>query len=78
MVAFSTGEAEAEKQTEQTRVSNTSSTLDALKRLRVPKRPRAQSYRTTIDGLNTEKDAVSWYWRLLAVGSIFLILGGCV
>lgn len=77
-MALSAEQAEVGRETKQTRVSSTSSRLDALKRLRVPKRPRAQSYRTTIEGLSAERDAVAWYWRLLAVGSMFLILGGCV
>ena len=37
--------------------------------------PRAQAY-TTIDGVRMDRDAVPWYWRLLAAGSWFLILGG--
>lgn len=52
-----------------------SSTLDALKRLRAPGRPRAQSYRT-LDGLSAARDNVAWYWRLVAVVSSFMILGG--
>ncbi|KAK4542688.1 hypothetical protein LTR36_006260 [Oleoguttula mirabilis] len=38
-------------------------------------RPRGQSYRN-IDGVTAERDAVSWYWRLVAIGSSFMILGG--
>ncbi|KAF2161201.1 hypothetical protein M409DRAFT_28243 [Zasmidium cellare ATCC 36951] len=38
-------------------------------------RPRAQSYHT-LDGLSAGRDAVAWYWRLVAVGSSFMILGG--
>lgn len=53
------------------------SRLDVLKRLRAQVRPRAQSYRT-IDGLSAERDAVPWYWRLVAIGSSVLLLGGYV
>ncbi|KAF7190030.1 hypothetical protein HII31_08361 [Pseudocercospora fuligena] len=50
-------------------------TLDAIRRLRGPQRPRAQSYHT-LDGLAADRDAVAWYWRLVAIGSSFMILGG--
>lgn len=38
-------------------------------------RPRAQSY-ITLDGLAAERDAVPWYWRLVAIGASLMILGG--
>jgi len=38
-------------------------------------RRRAQSYRT-IDGTAADRDAVPWYWRIIAVGTFFMILGG--
>lgn len=38
-------------------------------------RPRAQNYRT-LEGITAERDAVSWYWRLVAMGSSIMILGG--
>ncbi|KAK5128180.1 hypothetical protein LTR08_004084 [Meristemomyces frigidus] len=38
-------------------------------------RRRAQSYRN-LDGVNAGRDAVSWYWRMVAVGSSIMILGG--
>ncbi|TKA59679.1 hypothetical protein B0A55_13024 [Friedmanniomyces simplex] len=38
-------------------------------------RRRAQSYRT-IDGISQERDNVAWYWRMIALGSSFVILGG--
>ncbi|EME86021.1 uncharacterized protein MYCFIDRAFT_151027 [Pseudocercospora fijiensis CIRAD86] len=51
-------------------------TLDAIRRrLRVPQRSRAQSCHT-VDGLTADRDAVAWYWRLVAIGSSFMILGG--
>ena len=49
-------------------------TLDALKRLRAPKRPRTQSYHAAQNGTNT--GAVPWYWGLLARLSTVMILGG--
>lgn len=52
-----------------------SSTLDAIKRIRAPGRPRVQSYRT-LDGLLAGRDAVAWYWRSVGIASSFLILGG--
>jgi hypothetical protein len=36
---------------------------------------RGRSY-TTIDGITADRDAVPWYWRLVAIGSSFMILGG--
>lgn len=38
-------------------------------------RRRGQSYRN-IDGISAERDAVPWYWRMVAIGSSFMILGG--
>lgn len=38
-------------------------------------RRRAQSYRT-IDETATDRGAVPWYWRIVAVGTFFMILGG--
>ncbi|KAK0322482.1 hypothetical protein LTR82_006441 [Friedmanniomyces endolithicus] len=38
-------------------------------------RRRAQSYRT-FDGISQERDNVAWYWRMIALGSSFVILGG--
>ena len=38
-------------------------------------RRRAQSYKT-IDGLALERDNVPWYWRIIALGSTVVILGG--
>ncbi|KAK3634630.1 hypothetical protein LTR56_015210 [Elasticomyces elasticus] len=38
-------------------------------------RRRAQSYRT-IDGITRDRDDVPWYWRILAIGTSFVILGG--
>ncbi|KAH9821999.1 hypothetical protein Tdes44962_MAKER04896 [Teratosphaeria destructans] len=38
-------------------------------------RRRAQSYRT-IDGIRTNRDAVPWYWRMVAAASSLMILGG--
>ena len=67
---------EAENEKQQPECLEHSSRLDAIKRLRVPKRPRAQSYSTTIDGVNAERNVVAWYWRLLALASSFMILGG--
>jgi hypothetical protein len=74
-VAFAAKQGDVEASTTHPSLSTTSTRLDALKRLRVPRRPRAQNYRT-IDGLNAERDAVPWYWRLLALLASFLILGG--
>lgn len=39
------------------------------------RRRRAGSYRT-IDGITQERENVSWYWRMVALGSSFIILGG--
>jgi hypothetical protein len=38
-------------------------------------RRRAQSYRT-IDGITQERDGVAWYWRIVALGSSLIVLGG--
>ena len=38
-------------------------------------RSRAQSYRN-VDGLQADRDAVNWYWRLTAAASSTMILGG--
>jgi hypothetical protein len=38
-------------------------------------RSRAQSYRN-LDGLQADRDAVNWYWRLTAAASSTMILGG--
>ncbi|CAK3805558.1 Hypothetical predicted protein [Lecanosticta acicola] len=38
-------------------------------------RPRAQSY-GPLDGLPGDRNAVAWYWRVLAFVSWFMILGG--
>ena len=38
-------------------------------------RPRAQSYRT-LAGMSTDRDGTPWYWRMVALGSSVMILGG--
>lgn len=38
-------------------------------------RSRSQSYRN-LDGLQADRDAVTWYWRLTAAASSTMILGG--
>ncbi len=40
-------------------------------------RQRGQNYKT-LDGLHEDRDAVAWYWRMLAVASSFMLLGGYV
>lgn len=73
-MAFAAKQGDAGTETILPSASNTSR-LDALKRLRAPRRPRARSYRG-LDGSNAERDAVPWYWRLLAITASFMILGG--
>ncbi|KAK0811332.1 hypothetical protein LTR57_006754 [Friedmanniomyces endolithicus] len=46
-----------------------------MKRMGAPMRRRAQSYRT-FDGISQERENVAWYWRMIALGSSFVILGG--
>jgi len=48
-------------------------TLDAIKRLRASMRP--QTYKT-LDGSVARRESVPWYWRLVALGSSCMILGG--
>lgn len=49
--------------------------VDVLKLLEAPMRSPAPSYRN-LDGLHADRDAVTWYWRVTAVASSIMILGG--
>lgn len=52
--------------------------VNVLKTLEAPMRSRAQSSYRSLDGLHADRDAVTWYWRLTALASSIMILGGYV
>ena len=51
--------------------------MNVLKTLEAPMRTREPSYRS-LEGLHADKDAITWYWRVTAVASSIMILGGYV
>jgi hypothetical protein len=51
--------------------------VNVLRTLEAPMRSQGQSYRS-LDGLHADRDAVAWYWKLTAVASSIMILGGYV
>ncbi|GIZ46377.1 hypothetical protein CKM354_000950400 [Cercospora kikuchii] len=51
------------------------SNLNIFKRLRTSSAGRPQSYHT-VNGVATRRHDTAWYWRLVAVASSFMILGG--
>jgi hypothetical protein len=49
--------------------------VNVLRTLEAPMRSQGQSYRS-LDGLHADRDVVAWYWKLTAVASSIMILGG--
>lgn len=52
--------------------------VNVLKTLEAPMRSSREPGYRSLDGLRADNDAVLWYWRVTAVASSVMILGGYV
>lgn len=52
--------------------------VKVLQTLEAPMRSSQEPSYRSLDGLRADKDAVLWYWRVTAVASSVMILGGYV